>query len=73
MCICPEREKHLKVYNTIIQPSTQQIRNKQINITVLIFVYYVHLLHISIQLDHQADIHKMYTRIELYITNVDSY
>jgi hypothetical protein len=34
--------------STIIQPSTQQIHNKQINITVLIFVYYVYLLHVSI-------------------------
>jgi hypothetical protein len=43
------------LYSTIIQPSTHQIRNKQSNITVLTFVYYVQLLHVSIQLDrHQA-------------------
>jgi hypothetical protein len=53
------------LYSTIIQPSTEQIRNKQINIIVS-FVYYVHLLHVSIQLDHhQANIHKMYTHIQL--------
>jgi hypothetical protein len=32
-----------------------------------IILYYVHLLHVSIQLDHhQANINEMYTHIELY-------
>jgi hypothetical protein len=54
------------LYSTILQPSTQQILNKQIHITVLICLF-VHLLHVSIQLDHhQVNIHEMYTRIELY-------
>jgi hypothetical protein len=47
-----------------MQPSTQIIRNKQVNINVLTFVYYVHLLHVSIQLDHhQANIHEMLTAV----------
>jgi hypothetical protein len=36
----------------IIELSTQEIRNRQTNITALTFVYYAHLLNVSIQLDH---------------------
>jgi hypothetical protein len=43
------------VYIIIIQQQTKQIRNKLTNITVLIFVDYVHLLQVSIQLDHHQE------------------
>jgi hypothetical protein len=58
----------LILYSIIMQRSTQQIRNKYSSITVLIFVYYVYLLHVSIQLDHhQAIFMKCTTRTELYV------
>jgi uncharacterized membrane protein len=45
----------------IIQPSSQQILNKETNSIVLIFIYYVHLLYVSIQLEHhKANIHELY-------------
>jgi DNA-binding transcriptional regulator of glucitol operon len=50
-----------------MQPSTQQTRNKQANIAVLIFVYYVHLLDVWIQLDHHQEVFMKCTIVtELY-------
>jgi hypothetical protein len=47
--------------NIIMQTSEQQIRNKETNITVLTIVYYVHFLHVSIQVDHHQAIFVKFT------------
>jgi hypothetical protein len=58
----------LILYSIIMQLSTQQIRNKYSSITVLIFVCYVYLLQVSIQLDHHQAIFIKYANlIEFYV------
>jgi hypothetical protein len=47
---------HIDIYIVLLYDHQQQICNKQTNITLLIFVYYVYLLHVLIQLDHHEAI-----------------
>jgi hypothetical protein len=37
---------------TVPQPLRYRVPLKYINLTILIFVYYIHLLHVSTQPDH---------------------
>jgi hypothetical protein len=67
--ILPLLFHHVVYYyiRVVLYYTAVNIRNKQINDYYINICLFVHFLHVSIQLDHhQANIYKMYTRIELY-------